>query len=96
MDRLAVHRLLIIYIFRQEQSNFIPIENDIQQMKNDFGKIIQENEFITTAFINDGLRRIIFIESFHQALLEKSFRKILRIMKSLILNRTRTNDEFTL
>ncbi|MDH3268520.1 MAG: DUF4922 domain-containing protein, partial [Ignavibacteria bacterium] len=39
--------------------------------------------FITTTFINDGLRRIIFIESFHQTLLEKTFRKILKQYKNL-------------
>jgi hypothetical protein len=60
----------------------IPIENDIQQMKNDFGEVIQENEFITTTLINDGLRRIIFIESFHQSLLEKSFRKIFKVWEN--------------
>jgi len=54
----------------------IPIENDIQQMKNDYGQIVFENESITTAFINDGLRSIIIIESIHQSLLEKSFSKI--------------------
>ena len=61
----------------------IPIENDIQQMKNDFGHIVQQNEFITTTFINDGLRRIIFIESFHQSRLEKSFRKIFKEFENL-------------
>ncbi len=61
----------------------IPIENDIQQMKNDFGQIVQENEFITTTFINDGLRKIIFIESIHQPHLEKTFRKIFKEYENL-------------
>lgn len=69
--------------FQAGTRQFIPIENDIQQMKNDFGEVIQENEFITTTFINDGLRSIIFIESFHQSLLEKSFRKIFKVWENL-------------
>lgn len=57
---------------------FIPIENDIQQMKNDFGESVQQNEFISISFINDGLRRIVFIESRDQSLIEKSFKKIFK------------------
>ncbi len=62
--------------FQAGIKQFIPIENDIQQMKNDFGKIIQENESITTTFINDELRKIVFIESMDQSLIEKNFGKI--------------------
>jgi hypothetical protein len=61
----------------------IPIENDIQQMKNDYGQIVQEDEFITTTFINDGLRRIIFIESIHQSSLKKSFSKIFQEFENI-------------
>lgn len=69
--------------FQAGTKQLMPIEDDIQQMKNDFGEIFQENEFITATFINDGLRRIIFIESFHQSRLEKSFRKIFREYEKL-------------
>ena len=69
--------------FQAGTKQLIPIENDIQQMKNDYGQIVFENEFITTTFINDGLRSIIFIESFHQALLAKTFRKIFKEYENL-------------
>jgi hypothetical protein len=69
--------------FQAGNRQSIPIENDIQQMKNNFGQIVQENDFITTTFINDGLRRIIFIESFHQSRLEKSFRKVFKEFENL-------------
>ncbi|MFI5236639.1 MAG: DUF4922 domain-containing protein [Ignavibacteriales bacterium] len=69
--------------FQAGTKQLIPIENDIQQMKNNFGEIIQENESITTTFINDGLRKLIFIESFHQSLLNKSFRKIFEKFENL-------------
>jgi hypothetical protein len=69
--------------FQAGTKQFIPIENDIQQIKNDFGKIVQKNECITTSFINDGLRKIIFIESGDKSLIEKSFRKIFRIYEEV-------------
>lgn len=69
--------------FQAGTKQVMPIENDIQQMKNNFGQIVQETEFITTSFINDGLRKLIFIESFHQSMLEKSFRKIFNQFESL-------------
>jgi hypothetical protein len=69
--------------FQAGTKQFIPIENDIQQIKNDFGKMVQENESITTSFINDELRRIIFIESRDKSLIEKSFRRIFRIYEEV-------------
>ncbi len=62
--------------FQAGTKNFIPIENDIQQMKNDFGRIIKEDELITTAFIDDGLRKLIFIESEDKKNIKESFRVI--------------------
>ena len=59
--------------FQAGTKNFMPIENDIQQLKNDFGKIVQEDEFITTTFIDDGLRKLILIESAEQQMIENSF-----------------------
>ena len=53
--------------FQAGTKNFMPIEDDIQQLKNDYGNIIQEDEFITTSFIDDGLRKLILIESTEQA-----------------------------
>jgi len=69
--------------FQAGTKNFIPIEDDIQQLKNDFGKIVQEDEFITTFFIDDGLRKLILIESTEQKKLEKSFSEIFKMLKEL-------------
>ena len=65
--------------FQAGTKNFMPIENDIQQLKNDYGISIINDELITISFINDGLRRIIFIESTAKTLIEKNFKKILNI-----------------
>jgi hypothetical protein len=69
--------------FQAGTKNFMSIENDIQQLKNDFGQIVQEDEFITTAFIDDGLRRLILIESTEQEMIENSFGKIFKAFKKL-------------
>jgi len=69
--------------FQAGTKNMVPIQNDIQQMKNDYGNIVQENEAITTSFINDGLRKLIFIESDDQSLIEKSFRKIFKVYEEV-------------
>ena len=69
--------------FQAGTKNFIPIEDDIQQLKNDFGKIVQEDEFITTSFIDDGLRKLILIESTEQKKLENSFSEIFKMLKEL-------------
>jgi len=69
--------------FQAGTKNFIPIENDIQQLKNDFGQLIQEDEIITTSFIDDGLRKLILIESAEQEEIEKSFRTIYKAYERL-------------
>ena len=69
--------------FQAGTKNFMPIENDIQQLKNDYGENVQEDEFITANFIDDGLRRLIFIESTESQLIENSFGKIIKAFKNL-------------
>ena len=69
--------------FQAGTKNFMPIEDDIQQLKNDFGKIVQEDEFITTTFIDDGLRKLIFIESTEQKMIANSLSKIFEKLKEL-------------
>ena len=69
--------------FQAVTKQFIPVEDDIQQMKNDFGKVLIENEITTTSSINDGLRKIILIESKDILSIEKTFRRIFREYESL-------------
>jgi len=69
--------------FQAGTKNFMPIENDIQQLKNDFGKIIQEDEIITTSFINDGFRRLILIESTEHKMIVKTFTRIYKAYEKL-------------
>lgn len=69
--------------FQAGTKQFMPIENDIQLMKNDIGMILKEEELISISFIDDGLRRIIFIESIEQSLIENSFRTIFNLYKNI-------------
>lgn len=62
---------------------FMPIENDIQQMKNDYGIIIDENDNVSISLINDGLRRLIFIESADSSKIKSAFLQILSVYESL-------------
>lgn len=65
--------------FQAGTKNFIPVENDIQQLKNDFGRIVHKDELITTSFIDDDLRRIIFIESIDKKKAEETFKAIFNL-----------------
>jgi hypothetical protein len=67
--------------FQAGTKNYMPIENDIHQMKNEFGIEAQENDDISTTFINDGLRRIVFVESSDQLLIKKSFEILFNAIK---------------
>lgn len=69
--------------FQAGTKNFLPIENDIQQLKNDFGRIVQVEENLKVSFIDDGLRRLILIESTEQKLLSKSFEKVFKEYEKL-------------
>jgi hypothetical protein len=52
--------------FQAFTKNLMPIENDIYQLKNDFGKTIFDSEETSVSSINDGMRAIIFIEALKQ------------------------------
>jgi hypothetical protein len=67
---------------------FMPIEDDIQQMKNNYGNIIRENNEITVSFIDDGLRRLIFIESADRFEISSIFKIIFNEFKILSGNST--------
>lgn len=69
--------------FQAGMKNFMPVENDIQQMKNEFGKLILDEELISMSFIDDDLRKIIFIESADPHLIENTFEKIYSLYENI-------------
>jgi hypothetical protein len=62
---------------------FMPVEDDIQQMKNDYGDIIIEEAKVSLSLIDDGVRRILFIESNDQSEINNVFKKVIGIYKNL-------------
>lgn len=68
--------------FQAGTKNILPIENDIQQLKNDFGKIVFEDENVAVSFIDDSLRKIVLIESSEQKLVEQLFKKIFKVYEN--------------
>ena len=65
---------------------FMPVEDDVQQMKNDFGNVIIDDEKRILSLIDDGIRRIILIESSDQSEINKIFKKIFKGYKKIALN----------
>ena len=61
---------------------FLPIENDIQQMKNDYGHVVYEDDKISVSLINDEIRRLILIESDEKLKITRVFKKIFDELKN--------------
>lgn len=64
--------------FQAGRKLFMPIEDDINQLKNERGKIIYENNENIITFIDDGLRTIVFIESQELEWIANCFEKFYR------------------
>ena len=62
--------------FQAGSKQAIPIENDVQQLKNEWRSYVFEDDTISTSFINDRIRKIIFIESTDMNKIINHFRKI--------------------
>jgi ATP adenylyltransferase/5',5'''-P-1,P-4-tetraphosphate phosphorylase II len=69
--------------FQSGTKLFVPIENDIHQLKNDYGKIVLENETISVSFIDDDLRKLILMECVDKSELENIFYKILTLLRDI-------------
>jgi len=63
--------------FQAGTKGFMPIEADIQQLKNNFGIILNENEKLTVSLINDNYRRLVFIESADKSEIGVAFDKVI-------------------
>lgn len=61
---------------------FMPIEDDIQQMKNDYGNVVYEDDNLSIFLINDEIRRLILIESNEQIKIIRAFKKIFDELKN--------------
>ena len=75
--------------FQAGTKYFMPIENDFNSIKNEFGDIIIDSEELTITAAEDGLRRFISLESNDDKILLKAFTDFYDIYSELNSN----NDE---
>jgi len=69
--------------FQAGTKYFMPIENDFQSIKNEFGDTVLDNEELTLTAIDDGLRRYFSLESNDDKILLKAFNDFHDIYKEL-------------
>jgi len=65
---------------------FMTIEDDIQQLKNEYGIVINENDKVCVSFIDDGIRRMVFIESDDKSEINNIFKIVFSLYKNLSSN----------
>lgn len=69
--------------FQAGISKAMTVEDDILQMKNEYGKIVKRDDVSIVSLIDDGLRKIILIESSNDAELTLNFIKIINSYKEV-------------
>jgi hypothetical protein len=70
--------------FQAGTKNFMPIIDDLHQLKNEYGEFLFENNDLTISAIDDSLRRIISIESTDSEKLVEIFNSFYEIYSSII------------
>ena len=60
--------------FQAVGKNSMPIEDDYHQLKNEYGKIILEDEELMVTSVDDGVRRFLIIESTKEKKIMKAFK----------------------
>ena len=68
--------------FQAGTKNFMPIMDDFHQLKNEFGELLIENDDLTIYAIDDGIRRIISLESQNSEVLTEVFDKLYEVYSS--------------
>jgi len=69
--------------FQAGTKYFMPIEDDFQSIKNEFGDTVLDNEELTLTAVDDGLRRFISLESNDDKILLKAFNNFYDIYNEL-------------
>lgn len=66
--------------FQAGTKGYMPLDDEIHLIKNEFGIALIDNEKITIGSVDDGLRKMITLESMDESELVKWFGKILEIL----------------
>lgn len=70
--------------FQAGNKFFMPVDNEFHSLKNEYGKIIFENNSLTVSGIDDSLRRFISIETSDALTAEKIFKKFYEVYKKVV------------
>jgi hypothetical protein len=73
--------------FQAGTKNFMPIMDDFLQLKNELGELLIENDDLLVYAIDDGIRRIISLESLNSEVLREFFDKLCNIYLSVSGNK---------
>lgn len=69
--------------FQAGTKNFMPIMDDFHQLKNEYGETLIENDELTICAIDDGIRRMISLESLSSKMLASTFDKLYEIYSAV-------------
>ncbi|HAN00126.1 MAG TPA: DUF4922 domain-containing protein [Marinilabiliales bacterium] len=93
----ALHKLVVFYNapkcgasapdhlhFQAGNLGFLPIESEYDNLRNRYGKELFNTPVISVVAIDDGLRRMVVLESDDKLSLESGFKPIYQFMKGLV------------
>ena len=69
--------------FQAGTKSFMPIVDDFHQLKNEYGDLLIENDELTVYGIDDGIRRMVSLESLNSEVLNEVFDKLYEIYSSV-------------
>ncbi len=70
--------------FQAGNKYFMPIDDEFHQIKNEFGKVIYENDDLSFYAIDDGLRKFVSIESLDKDLVVNTFNKFYKTYSDMM------------
>ncbi len=70
--------------FQAGNKFFMPIDDEFHQIKNEYGKMIYEDDDLSFYAVDDGIRKFVSIESLDKNLVVKTFNKFYKIYSELL------------
>ncbi len=70
--------------FQAGNKFFMPIDDEFHQIKNEYGKVIYENDDLSFYAVDDGIRKFVSIESLDKGLVVNSFNKFYQTYSKLM------------
>ena len=74
--------------FQAGNKNFLPIDDEFHSLKNEYGKVLSETDALKVIGIDDGLRKVISIETSKVNAAEKVFDLFYNIYYKISENKT--------